>query len=174
MTRKRVEDIPEEVLEESDFIIPASDSKGHSARQWYRCHPGVDRQMSVIIASKKFPYRTKGDLMRHAVMRHVAWLHHQNPVEGSTFADLDFIIETGKEIEMETRIQERLRDIEDIVKRLVDGGQIPAARRVIATAVMKIEGMAEGFRREEIMEAVVGKWGHLLRGDKGAKLFTKP
>ena len=44
----------------AEFRIPASDTKGHSARQWFRCIPAMARQIEQVIQARQFPYRTKG------------------------------------------------------------------------------------------------------------------
>lgn len=48
-----------------EFIIPAKDEKGHDVRQQFRCTPELADQISEIVASKKYPFRFNGDLMRY-------------------------------------------------------------------------------------------------------------
>ena len=79
-------------MDSMQFRIPASDTKGHTNRMYFRCQPGHSHQVSVMLDSKKFPYRTKGDLLRHALVRHLDWLGTQAPVP-SIMAEVDTILE---------------------------------------------------------------------------------
>ena len=60
--------------QEKDFLVPASDVRGHSARLQFRVHPGHAQQIDSVVAAKHFPYRSRGDLYRHALTRHLKWL----------------------------------------------------------------------------------------------------
>lgn len=50
-----------------EFIIPATDAQGHSARAQFRCVPELERQVEEVVSAKLFPFMTKGDLYRWAV-----------------------------------------------------------------------------------------------------------
>src|SRR5690349_11227968 len=56
-----------------DLIIPARNAKGETERQWFKCSPDLDRALSVIHASKKFPWKTVGDQIRCYVHHGAKW-----------------------------------------------------------------------------------------------------
>lgn len=62
--RAIADDLPDDVLPSDFFVIPAADERGHTSRMQFRCNPELDRQGDEIVASKQFPFKTKGDLMR--------------------------------------------------------------------------------------------------------------
>jgi len=63
-----------EDLKPESFRVGGSDAKGHNVRMFFRTQPGHGHQCDSIIQSKIFPYRRKGDLLRHALHRHLQWL----------------------------------------------------------------------------------------------------
>jgi Arc/MetJ-type ribon-helix-helix transcriptional regulator len=62
-------------LDELDtFIIPARDEKGVSVPVNLHIPPYLERQVEIIVASRRFPYLRVSDFVRHAVTRHCGWL----------------------------------------------------------------------------------------------------
>lgn len=54
-----------------EFIVPVSDSKGHSVRGNFRCPPGWMAEVSHIVATRMFPYKDVSHVLRHALWRHL-------------------------------------------------------------------------------------------------------
>lgn len=59
-------DLPDDPLPSDYFVIPAPDDKGHTVREQFRCSPELNAQFDEIISSRRYPFRTKGDLLRFA------------------------------------------------------------------------------------------------------------
>ena len=47
-----------------EFMVPACDAKGHSARLNFRAPPGYGRRIDLVVSSKKTPHKTKSDVLR--------------------------------------------------------------------------------------------------------------
>lgn len=62
---------------DEEWACPATDSKGHSLRETVRMPPSMHRAIEIIVASKKFPYKTPADFLRHAAYRHLFMLHRR-------------------------------------------------------------------------------------------------
>jgi len=74
----------------TSFIIPSKDANGNTERLQCRITPSMARQMSIILASKFFPYRTQSDIIRHALNHLFHYLDELEPVPSIT-AQLDII-----------------------------------------------------------------------------------
>lgn len=64
-----------------DFYVPSKDEKGHSEVLATRVPPRFLEQISTVIDSKEFPYKRRGDLIRHAIVIHLEYLEqiHSSP-----------------------------------------------------------------------------------------------
>jgi len=81
-------------LDHTVFQVPASDTKGHNTKLWFRLQPGHAQMIDRVVSSRKFPYRSQGDLLRHAILRHMHFLDALAPVP-SVLAQVDAIIEVS-------------------------------------------------------------------------------
>src|SRR5437667_163491 len=52
-----------------DFIVPPNDSKGRGHRFSLSIHPAHNRELDIIVASRKFPFKTNADIMRWCLLR---------------------------------------------------------------------------------------------------------
>jgi len=161
--------MPENKPEPAEFIIPASDPKGHSARHWFRCIPAMARQTEQIIQTKKFPYRTKGDLLRHALHRHVSWLSSIEPMV-TISGQVDAILEIMRDEEMNNDfalVFDKMK--ERIAQHLAIGSRREAARLVL-TIQNCIKEMPEGYWKDRYKNKIKRKYGDLLKGTDKCKL----
>lgn len=62
---------------DEEWVCPAVDAKGHSVRESFRVPPTLHRAVEILVASKRFPYKTTGDFFRHAVYRHAFFCHRR-------------------------------------------------------------------------------------------------
>src|SRR5690606_21898781 len=52
---------------ERDYLVPAQDHNGHHMRLYCRCAPVLGKMVADIHASRKYPFRTLGDVVRYCV-----------------------------------------------------------------------------------------------------------
>jgi len=145
----------------SEFRVPASDTKGHSARQWFRCIPMMSRQVDQIIQTKNFPYRTKGDLLRHALHKHMQWLQTLNPMD-TVSGQVDAILEIMRDEEMSndfTLVFEKMK--ERVSQHLASGSQ-KEAMRLIITINGYINSMPSGFWKDRYRKQMKSNYGEML------------
>jgi len=153
----------------SEFIIPASDTKGHSARHWFRCIPAMARQVEQIIQSKNFPYRTKGDLLRHALHRHMTWLSSVEPMV-TVSGQVGAMLEVMRDEEMNNDFALVFEKMgERITQHLSTNSQREAARLVI-TVQSCINEMPDGFWKDRYQRQIKERYGSLLEGIYKCKL----
>jgi hypothetical protein len=152
-----------EDFDPQEFIIPASDTRGHSTRIWNRIDPGTDRQISIIVNSKSFPYRSKGDLVRHAIHRHLHWLHDQAPFK-SIMGQIDAIIELVREEEFNSEFVTTIEKLTEQAARYVTLSQLPRAKSLVMRVMDKIKGMPDGAWKDQYMNEIETRFSHLLSG----------
>lgn len=152
-----------------DFRISASDTNGHSARHWFRTIPQMARQVDQAVQDKKFPYRTKGDLLRHALHRHMGWLEKQGRVT-SVSAQVDTIIELMRDEEMNSDFLLVFDKLSERISGHLSSGSNGEATRLIRMVQDYIKAMPEGYWRDRYQEQMKNKFGHLIKNGKKASL----
>lgn len=55
-------------IKEEDFVVPSSDPRGRSSLLQFHCLPWIERELQEILLQRKFPFRTKADIIRWAVL----------------------------------------------------------------------------------------------------------
>jgi hypothetical protein len=147
----------------SDFIIPSSDAHGHSERLFIRIQPGHDRQLSTVLASKYFPYRSKADIVKHAIIRHLKWLETLAAIPSVT-AQVDAIIEIVREAEFQSEFDETFARVDSQVSTHITNGRLPRARALIAQVISKIDLMPDGDWKEIYRQRLLDRYGNMLDG----------
>ena len=161
--------MPENKPDSSEFIIPASDTKGHSARHWFRCIPAMARQVEQIIQSKKFPYRTKGDLLRHALHKHMGWLVSVEPMV-TVSGQVDAILEVMRDEEMSNDFALVFEKMGERISQHIANESHREAARLVLTIQACVKEMPEGFWKDKYQEKLKRKYGSLLKGVDRCKL----
>jgi hypothetical protein len=164
----------EVLFQEEEFIVPTSDAKGHSIRIQFRVPTGFERQAELLMRDKKFPYPTRSDLYRHALLRHYRWLETLRD-EGvpSVLRELDLIVEVLRDDFFQRSIRDTLREMEKTMSRHMGEGSANEARRLLSMIQNRIERMPDGYYKTRYRQEVEDKWGHIMKGAKTARLKNK-
>lgn len=159
----------EDEMDTVEYRIPASDTKGHSARQWFRCIPVMARQVEQVVQARKFPYRTKGDLLRHALHRHMNWLASVTPIP-TVMGQVEAILEIMRDEEMNNDFVLVFDKLSGrISQHLADGAQEEAIRLVLMIR-SHINNMPDGFWKSKYQNKLEEKYGRMLSGVKKCNL----
>jgi len=154
-----------------EFIVPATDAHGHSSRQWFTCSPGHARETDVILAAKRFPYRTKGDLFRHALDRHLSWLHEQDGNIPSVRQQIEVVKEVVREAEFQEDFLQTFELMSPLVSRLISENRENEARGMVLRVRHHISQMPDTVHRDRYLMELKTRWGYLLKTDR-LKLIT--
>lgn len=151
----------------ADFIIPASDHQGHSERLYFRAQPQHERALSVIMKSRKFPFRTSGDMLRWSFVRGLKVLNHLDPMPGFLGA-ADAI---GEILKQEIYLQEFMHlfgTMEKVIQSHIAAGAGGEARRLLSVVLAQLEKIDEPYWKKKAQKEVRQRFGHLLesKGDK--------
>lgn len=145
----------------AEFRIPASDTKGHSARQWFRCIPAMARQIEQVIQARQFPYRTKGDILRHALHRHMKWLNELDPFP-TVSGQVDAMLELMRDEEMNKDFTLVFSKLEDRIKCYLNEGEEQESARLVLTIQSYIRDMPDGFWKEKYKKKIETQYGRLI------------
>lgn len=146
------------------FIIPGQDQNGNSIRLWCRVVPMLDRAMDVIFASRKFPFKAKGDLMRWCIKRGVEQLEEMEPVQGSVMAQVEAMMSILRDEELNHSFLTLFQTMTATIGMHVQAQAIGEARRVIAIMKGQIQKMQDGYWRQRYLRELEEKFGHLMKG----------
>lgn len=156
-------------MSNGEFRIPASDMQGHSARHYFRTIPQMTRVVAMLVDSKKFPYRTKGDLLRHALHRHVKWLEKQDKVK-SVSGQVNAIVELMRDEEMNSDFMLVFDKLAQRISVHLASGSLGEATRLLRVVQDHIKQMPDGYWRDRYNTQFKSKFGHLIKRNKKANL----
>lgn len=158
-------DTDDDIIQSPDeFRIPASDAQGHSSRVWTRIQPGHDRQLDVVANCGWFPYRTKGDVVRHAVKRHLDWLETLAAIP-SVMKQVDAILAIMREEEANEDFRLVFDSLGVRVAKFLTEGKIDRARSLVSQVASHIDDMPEGYWRDQYKEELKSRFGYMLKVD---------
>lgn len=154
-----------------EFTVPASDEKGHSARKWFRIQPGYAQMISNIVQRQVFPYRGEGELVRHAIVRHLHYLESISPEPiPSVLAQADAILELCREEEYRSSFKDTLDRVTEVLNMYIAQGDFGEARRLLLRVKSKINAMPDSYWRDRYLQKLEKDHGHLLENAPKASL----
>lgn len=155
---------------ERDYIIPAADAKGQSARVQCRVQPSYMRLLSEVVQSKRYPFRVQGDALRWCVVTGLKKLAGGAGIT-SVIAQADMILEMLRDEEYQLQFTENFQAMKRVVDRYIERGAPGKARELLARIRQQIAMMPEGYWKEQYAEELSRKYGSLIDGDGTAKLL---
>lgn len=157
-------------LNPDQFRVAARDTQGNFERMQFRGTPGLAYQADLMLNSKKFPYRTKGDIYRHALVKHLEWLHSLKEVP-SIMAQVDIINAVMLDEEIAADFQVVFEKIGERMSHYMGTGAMGEARRVYLKIEKLIEDMPSGYWQKKYTKELHDRWGHILTAVSGASLI---
>lgn len=158
-------------LSNENFNVPANDEQGHGVRMWMRVPPSLAQQANNIVSSRNFPYRNVGELIRHALVRHMRWLNAISPVPmSSLMAQTEAIIEVCTRDEFNARFAEVMRRVTEMINRYVVEGEVAEARKLLLSIERKIKGIPETYWRKRYLKELWRQHGDILKNMPKASL----
>lgn len=143
---------------EEDFLFPAADTKGHSERVWFRTQPGELRRLNTIMSSKRFPFKTSGDVMRLGLHLLLDALENMEAIP-SVGAQVDTIAQIVREEAYHTEFQTTFESIRNTVKRMEEQGDRDEIRRMLREIKGRIDDMPEGRWRKMYSRTMEKEFG---------------
>lgn len=156
---------------ERDYVIPAQDTHGTSVRLYCRAMPTIGRLVADVHASKKYPFRTQGDLIRWCIVTGVKTLVKGAGIQ-SVMAQSDAMIAALQDEEFQLQFKEFFVLLKRIVDQFMEQGAPGEARRCVTRARSNIEAMKDGYWKTKYATDLEGKYRQLLEAEGAGVSFT--
>lgn len=147
-----------------EYIIPGQDMNGNSVREWCRVVPLLDRAMDILHGSRKFPFKSKGDLMRWCIKTGVERLDAMEPVTGSVLMQCEAMLGILRDEELNHAFLTVFQTMVSTIGMHVQAQALGEARRVVSTMQHQISRMQDGYWRQRYLKELEEKFGHLMKG----------
>ena len=121
------------------------------------------QQMEVVVQSKAFPYRTKGDLLRHALHRHLAWLDSLEPNEKSLMGQINLINDVIASEQQMVEFNQSLRRLDAQINTLLATNADGQACKLILQSLSNMEKIPVEYWRDRGEKEIRDRWGHLIK-----------
>lgn len=128
---------------DDEFCLTASDEKGHSLPVSTRVAPSMAMQLDIILSSKQWPFRTKGDIVRTALIKYFKYLEVEKPIPGSMLGHILAVEEIVRWNEAQKQFLETISQAEALVKGL-SYSDPDIARTVLLDIKEAIDKMPDG------------------------------
>jgi hypothetical protein len=161
---------PPSKYDPADFIIPAQDSKGHSERIYASIQPGHSRQLDILLQSRRFPFRTRGDIIRWGVKEAIAKLEQMEDVP-SVSAQVDVITNLMREEQFHAEYEATFDQMGGVIARHMANQAYGEVRRVIAQVRAAIDKMPDGYWKDRYMDTLDTRFERQL---EAAEVMTGP
>jgi len=155
----------------AEFRTSASDAHGHGERVFCRVMPQIAQQFEVLVQSKRFPYRTKADLIRHALYRHVKWLEGLEPVK-SVMSQVDATIAVLAEEEQQHEFRGVLEKMSAQISNHISSGAEGEARRLVLKVQALMREAPDCYWRNRYLGEIDSRWKHLIDSAPRAGLIV--
>lgn len=153
--------IPED---ERQYLIPASDARGHSERVYCRVQPAVLRLLEEVVGSHKYPFRTRGDALRYCVVNGLKKLAARKEGIPSVIAQAEVVLDILRDDEFQHQFALVFDRLREVVERYQSAGAHGEARRVVSQARANFDAMPEGYWKARYLRELIEKYGLLLDG----------
>ncbi len=145
------------------FIIPAGDDRGHSTRLQFRCSPAYGRRIDEVVQSRKFPYKTHSDLLRHALDRHLKYLNELEPELKLDMATIDVINRIINLKREEIDFMKSIESLADTVHFFVKKGADQKARETLREILEEVDQVQDEYLRNSYKDEIKKRFGYLMR-----------
>jgi hypothetical protein len=144
------------------WIHPPHNSEGLSYNYQFRGVPELEYWMNEVVYSRRFPYRNKRDIMRHALHRHTAWLQsHSGCPRAPGTVELEMLRVLESE-EYEQQFMHLIRKFDKLVSKALNEGNPTAAERLAKRLWMTLNQLELGPWREHYVREFKAKYGKFL------------
>lgn len=155
--------------EPGDFFVAPSDAKGVSYRLTFRVPPDMEKSLDQIVASNRFPFGTRGDILRWAVQEGIRKLESMEPVSSVT-KRIDILSQIMNEDRSHAEFMSTFTQLDDQVSRYLAEQSPEQATRVIALVKHHFEQMPEGYWRDRYLTELKKRFGAHLANKPGVAL----
>jgi len=153
------------VLHPSEYLVPASDSKGHATLYQFRAPEDWGRRMEEVVLSRMFPFGTPSDILRWCWHEGMAMLASIKP-ECTNLGQITAAIRVVRDAEDQQRFTQLFDRAQKVIDSAVGDGDESTARQLVADLRYQFEQMPDGAMRDRYLKKL-DTWKWLLSESKG-------
>ena len=141
------------IITEDEWYIPSVDGDGHGAREYSQVPPQISRAMSEHVQGGALPYKTHGDLIRHAIYRHLHWLDwlKNSNQANQMMLGLEAALEVVREDYRKARNRLLVETLRDQCVAYARSGQMKEAARLYARVRQIIDKHDQSVWRDKLI-----------------------
>jgi hypothetical protein len=152
------------------FIVAPSDTRGVSYRLTFRVAPDLEKAVDQVLACNRFPFTTRGDVLRFCIREGLRVLEGLEPITSVT-KRLDMLSTILGEENSHAEFLNIFQHLAVTVEKYLADQAEDQAKRILAIAKHQFEAMPEGHWRERYLKELGSRFGTLMGSNgKGAKL----
>jgi hypothetical protein len=151
-------------LDELDtFVIPARDEKGIGVSVTLHMPPYLERQIEIAVASRRFPYLRAADFIRHACVRHLAWLTGiRLSIPRHMTVSVNTVMDAFRDAEFTSQVELAFSHMDRLVTAHVNRGDKLEAIRLYVRIRTRIQESAQCNWRDRFLREFDAKYSYLM------------
>ena len=126
--------------------------------------PLLDRAIDVLFATRKFPFKAKGDLIRWCIKTGVDHLDAMEPCCGSVLAQVDAMLNILRDEEHNHAFLTVFHAMKTTVGMHIQAQALGEARRVVSMMHQQILKIEPGYWQDRYLKELEVNFGYLLNG----------
>jgi hypothetical protein len=148
------------------FLVPGADDKGRSHTIALNVPPMLARQADIILASKRFPYASQKDMVRHGFVRHMGWLSNEirKSIPSHHLAMFESISELVRDDDYHMKMEGVFLNLDERVGQHVTRGEHGEVLRLISHIDQGIRRMPPSLWVTRFSQRFYERYGTILRG----------
>lgn len=151
-------------------LHPASDAKNASAKFQVRMSPDWIHQIDVIVKSHKYPYVSRGEVVRDAIYRHLIWLEEFAIPKDSILHKIQSMVDMLEEHRTQQGFEKVMSSLEDRVAYYGQKGARGEAVKCVLKVLGYVDEMREGHWKDQFSKEIKERYAGLLGGAPKVKL----
>jgi len=151
-----------------NFFVPGRDEKGASQAITIHVPPYLARCLNVLVHSKRFPYVSLEELVRHAAVRHAFWLNAiRVTIQPQMMPMLDMVLEANKDAEFRIKAESAMRLIDGKIDYYMRANEVGEAVKLIGFIMHRVREVEGSAKQREFMRLCMMKYAPVMAGVKG-------
>lgn len=141
--------------DEAEYYIPGHNERGQSTRVTVRISPEMERALDIIVQSRKYPYKTQGDAIRHYIYRGLYRSHRCEPgIERHMLAALEIMKTVLQDDHMRNSITEMLDQFKHRLEFYRQEGNLAEAQKLANICNACLEMVKDGAHKNRLKKAL--------------------
>lgn len=146
----------------SEYLVPAQDHHGHSARADVRIPPTMAEDVERLVTKGPFPFKTKADLYRWAIWRGLTTLQEDSNNTTNISVVTKGVVSKYKAEKTNLDYREVLDGLFQTVQALLAQGMNDNAKRLIRETLKDVQQMDDPAWRDRYTRDLTERFGFLL------------